>query len=280
MKRNKNCLNYFNRADAHGVIMKRKNAFTLVELLVVIGIISVLISMLLPALNKAREAAKKIACASNMRQIGQAMRMYGNDNNSWMTPGWANYTSTPTLGRYTIPAHVLGNYTDGRSNVSLLLPAPWKDTYSASYSVPGTQSYLPNANVFFCPSDDWHNSNRPTIASGSYGNFLAFATQPPSAAHAYMSYYYFFFLPARIDTWASASLFAPRYRFGTRDGKHPDQQTMIMTDEGWPGPGAYVNHKDGANALYMDGHVKFVPYPSNPATYNTWQKRMEFWDTY
>src|SRR5687767_568898 len=59
---------------------KGRNGFTLVELLVVVGIIAVLVSMLLPALNKARAQAQKTACLSNLRQLGVGMRMYANDH--------------------------------------------------------------------------------------------------------------------------------------------------------------------------------------------------------
>jgi len=59
---------------------ENKNAFTLVELLVVIGIIALLIALLIPALNSAKERANRIKCSSNLRQIGQAQLIYANDN--------------------------------------------------------------------------------------------------------------------------------------------------------------------------------------------------------
>jgi type II secretory pathway pseudopilin PulG len=79
----------------------------LVELLVVIGIIALLVSMLLPALNKAREAGNRAACLSNLRQIGQMMMIYANENRDQISLG---VRSNVYQDNYTIRYTAAGTY--------------------------------------------------------------------------------------------------------------------------------------------------------------------------
>jgi prepilin-type N-terminal cleavage/methylation domain-containing protein len=76
---------------------RRPRAFTLVELLVVIGIIAILVGILLPTLSRARESAKKTACLSNLRQLGDAFRLYAAGNKDAMPIGAVGNNTLSTL---------------------------------------------------------------------------------------------------------------------------------------------------------------------------------------
>jgi prepilin-type processing-associated H-X9-DG protein len=100
--------------------MKRRTAFSLVELLIVIGIIALLIALLMPSLTRARAHAKSVQCQSNLRQIGQNLLIYANSWKGWMYP----------------PEMVFTNEPDQRWPVEVFKPAVW------------------NPKIMLCPADD------------------------------------------------------------------------------------------------------------------------------
>ena len=114
---------------------KNVRVFTLIELLVVISIVSLLISILLPALGAARKRSRQVQCASNMRQVELAANMYVTDNDGWLT---ASYHS----GKYY--SYYLSRYM---SNQVIAYPDPvkcvsWQQKYGNSPRISYSQANL------------------------------------------------------------------------------------------------------------------------------------------
>src|SRR4051812_2475020 len=120
-------------------IYRRRRAFTLVELLVVIGIIALLISILMPALSRARQQAMTVQCLSNLRQIGMSVFSYTNDSKGWYPThnNWGNVVGKK--GR--------DNRYDDPSGLSGFMDEP-----GVLYERP-LNKYLGTPEVCRCPSD-------------------------------------------------------------------------------------------------------------------------------
>ena len=130
--------------------VSNRRAFTLVELLVVIGIIAIMISILLPALNKVRDKARAVQCASNMRQIYVACQMFAQDNGGHLpSPGFAgdaigNQANGPSAGDETNRDKYVVWCQRGDGLADFKYGALWRYIQGDST----------RRNIIFCPGDN------------------------------------------------------------------------------------------------------------------------------
>jgi len=149
-----------------------RRGFTLVELLVVIGIIALLISILLPALNKARQHAQTVACLSNQRQIAMSMIQYANDNKGVLPPYGEIHAGNPYLQPDEYWYNKLSRYVSRTGQFFygvnfMRCPSQHDDTRFATYGVNYGYTYYhaPFAILHLAPPDmyaarDWAGSQK------------------------------------------------------------------------------------------------------------------------
>ncbi|HZZ41673.1 MAG TPA: prepilin-type N-terminal cleavage/methylation domain-containing protein [Tepidisphaeraceae bacterium] len=217
----------------------RKRGFTLVELLVVIGIIALLIGILVPTLNRAREASLRVACASNLRQFGLVYQMYAN-----------NYKDYAPLG-YIVNSNLIQknwNYLAflNRNGIARTTLMGWLVD----------ARLISDGKAFFCPAEKFEQfvyqgveilpNPWPFNAASGWETRFGYGTRPVVGWDTVA-------LPASPNFYDSNSKPAVMPKWSKQ--KNLAVVTEILVNK----YSLVTRHKSGVNVLYGNGGVKWVP---------------------
>ncbi len=258
-----------------GPTLRRRPAFTLIELLVVIAIIGVLIALLLPAVQMAREAARRIQCVNNLKQIGLGLQGYHDAQNTFPSGGWiALFGQATTVNMNTGWSASVLPWLEQRAlfdslNLNFLYDAPANST--ATYTV---------LNVYLCPTEprktNWNQTpgdNYPH-ADADYGGMygargLASPIQNNNPPFGPMIFNQCIGLAAITDGSSQT----------IQIGEDPEAINAMwcsghnIFDQSAPinarpptefGEELTSNHPSGVNTLFADGSVHFLKNQTNP----------------
>jgi len=227
-----------------------RRAFTLVELLVVIGIIAALVAMLLPVLNAAREQSRLVKCMSNMRQFAVAENLYANENRGYEYP--ANYDNVPSTG-------------SGSMNSTDIL---------AMYLPKYNQSMI-DKTVFKCPSVTYITAQYQNCYGWNMGVHVPWTYTGTTPDYPSLKRITQFRRPTEIASMAEVTLNSGAYtstgRLDYTETKWSEMKTLSQMNQamalvsGWNknsdvGGNYHMRFRhlknDVGNILFLDGHVE------------------------
>ena len=238
-------------------MMPRKRAFTLVELLVVIGIIAVLVGILLPTLSRAREAAKRSACLSNLRQLGTACFEYSIRYKGGYVPlGYMIFSS----GTHIKLLNTTGFYNRSGGSGPIIL----------GYLVEA--KLIKDGKAYYCPSETNPQWMYNYVAGGSLTDPFSDNPWPFAAPGAGKETRFGYsarpmvgwLMPPPVPGTGAQRFFITRS--STSPGKPADMPKLaplkskaILADANLSPMHLETRHKRGVNVMYANGGAKWVP---------------------